>query len=106
VTALGPQWKFAAHRPDKPLLRGIFDDLLPPEVAARPKRAFNASLERLFESEDGQRALHPLSNDPALSEIFDLHALSAWLHGNNSAGFRQKCWLLLSLSTWLNGGDP
>ncbi|MCX6601441.1 MAG: asparagine synthase (glutamine-hydrolyzing) [bacterium] len=106
VTALGPQWKFVAHRPDKPLLRGVFDDLLPPEVAARPKRAFNASLERLFESEEGQKELQLLSEDPALSEIFDLHALRAWMGGNNAAGFRQKCWLLLSLSTWLNGGDP
>jgi asparagine synthase (glutamine-hydrolysing) len=106
VTALGPQWKFAAHRPDKPLLRGVFDDLLPPEVAARPKRAFNASLERLFESEPGEQELQSLSNDPAMSEIFDLKALRAWMAGNISPGFRQKCWLLLSLSTWLNGGDP
>ena len=106
VTALGPQWKFAPHRLDKPLLRGMFDDLLPVEVAARPKRAFNASLERLFESGEGRRELDPLSEDPAMSEIFDLKALRAWMCGNNSAGFRQKCWLLLSLSTWLNGGDP
>jgi hypothetical protein len=41
-----------------------------------------------------------------MSEIFDLKALRAWMCGNRSPGFRQKCWLLLSLSTWLNGGDP
>jgi asparagine synthase (glutamine-hydrolysing) len=102
VTELDPQWKFAPHRPDKPLLRGMFDDLLPAEVANRPKRAFNASLEKLFTSAEGRTELDSLSDDRALSEIFDLSALHAWLNGNASTGYWQKCWLLLSLRTWLN----
>jgi asparagine synthase (glutamine-hydrolysing) len=106
VTALGPQWKFAPRRPDKPLLRSAFDDLLPAEVATRPKRAFDASLERLFESEAGQEELSALIADQTLSEIFNLEALRAWMNRDHSIAFRQKCWLLLSLSTWLNSSDP
>lgn len=102
VSALSPEWKFAAYHVDKPLLRATFDDLLPLEVLSRPKRPFNASLECLFESEIGRAELDRLSEDHVMSEIFDRSALLTWMNGNQSSGFRQKCWLLLSLNMWMN----
>jgi asparagine synthase (glutamine-hydrolysing) len=106
VTSLRPESKFAAHRPHKPLLRSAFDDLLPEAIAARPKRAFHVSLERLFESAEGQDELARMIADPALSAIFDRPAVHAWTNGNRSLAMYQKCWLLLNLTLWLNGGDP
>ncbi|RPH95751.1 asparagine synthase (glutamine-hydrolyzing) [candidate division KSB1 bacterium] len=102
VTSLQPEWKYAPHCPDKPLLRGMFDDFLPREVAERPKRAFNASLDKLFQSSEGCVEIGKVCSTDAMSEIFNLSALRAWMNGNRSAGFGQKCWLLLSLNMWLN----
>lgn len=102
VTALPHAMKFAPAGPDKPLLRCTFSDLLPPEVSARPKRAFDASLARLFQSPEGRKEIGRLCTSEPLLEIFNRSTLSAWLNSNQSLGHSQKCWLLVSLNLWLN----
>ncbi|HEY3295789.1 MAG TPA: asparagine synthase (glutamine-hydrolyzing) [bacterium] len=102
VSALPHALKFEAGQPDKPLLRSIFFDLLPPEVAQRPKRAFDASLDRLFASPEGRRELEQINHSGPMSEIFNPSALAMWLNSNRSLGHWQKCWLLVCLNMWLN----
>jgi len=102
VSALPHRMKFEPTGPDKPLLRRTFSDLLPPDVAARPKRAFNASLELLFQSAEGQRELESICTSEPMLEIFNRSALKVWMHSNHSLSHWQKCWLLVCLNLWLN----
>jgi asparagine synthase (glutamine-hydrolysing) len=102
VSSLPHRSKFLAGGPDKPLLRRAFADLLPPQVAARPKRAFDAPLERLFRSPEGRLELDRLCTDERMLEVFNRDALKRLLNADMSLAHAQKCWLLLSLSLWLN----
>ena len=102
VTALPHRLKFEPTGPDKPLLRRTFSDILAPEVVMRPKRAFNASLDRLFESPEGRKELENLGTSEPLLEIFNRSALQTFLNSDHSLGHSQKCWLLVCLNQWLN----
>jgi asparagine synthase (glutamine-hydrolysing) len=102
LTSLDPEMKFSGSGPDKPLLRETFADLLPPEVLQRPKRAFDASLHRLFGSPEGHRELSLVAKNVRMSEFFDGCALQTWMNENTVNGDLQKTWLLLSLSMWLS----
>jgi asparagine synthase (glutamine-hydrolysing) len=102
VTSLPADQKFNLRGPDKPLLRKTFDDIVPPEVLNRPKKPFDASLDRLFQSPEGQRELAQICADGPMLEIFDRNALRMWLDDNRKSGQGLKVWLLLSLRMWLN----
>jgi asparagine synthase (glutamine-hydrolysing) len=102
VSALPAGLKYALTGSDKPLLRKTFNDLLPPEVLSRPKKPFDASLDRLFQSPEGQIELAGICSDGPMLEIFDRNALRMWLNQNQESGYGLKVWLLLSLSMWLN----
>lgn len=102
VTSLPPELKFRVGHEDKPLLREIFSDILPPLVRERPKRAFHASLDRLFSTAAGQRRLAELHENRRMSKIINRSRLNAWTNGNASDRNPLQTWLLLSLSLWLN----
>jgi len=102
VASLPPELKFWSGHEDKPLLREIFSDILPPLVRERPKRAFHASLERLFSTNVGHRYLSELRENRRLSEIVNHSRLNAWTDGNASDRNPLQTWLLISLGLWLN----
>jgi asparagine synthase (glutamine-hydrolysing) len=94
--------KFSPEQTGKKLLRQTFEDLLPPEVADQPKRAFNVPLEALFNSAEGRREIENMLGCEAMSEIFDLRQLGLWMNTNPLQANCMKLWLLVSLSRWLN----
>ena len=102
VTCLPPGLKYGAGREDKPLLREIFSDILPPSVRERPKRAFHAPLDHLFSTPAGRHRLAELRENRRLSEIVNRSRLNAWIDGNTSDRNPLQLWLLLSLGLWLN----
>lgn len=102
VTALPAALKFELNRPDKPLLRQTFEDLLPPDVLRRPKRAFDVALERLFASPAGRRELEALCETTPMLRIFDRTAVRRLISRNMNRGNLHQSWLLLSLSMWQN----
>ncbi len=102
IGSLPPALKYAPQRSDKSLLRRTFADLLPTAVQSRPKKPFDASLERLLESPEGQNELDQNFTSGPLTAIFDPEALNMLRRDNHRPGVRQQCWLLLSLGLWLN----
>ncbi|MBU0509635.1 asparagine synthase (glutamine-hydrolyzing) [bacterium] len=102
VTCLPTHLKYIAGREDKPLLRRVFADIVPPTVLERPKRAFNASLEHLFASRPGQKHLAELRGNRQLLELVNCESLDTWTNGNGSVRCPLRSWLLLSLGMWLN----
>ncbi|MDD5088421.1 MAG: asparagine synthase (glutamine-hydrolyzing) [bacterium] len=102
VACLPPDWKYRTGHADKPLLRSVFSDLLPPVVRERPKRAFHISLERLFASSAGLKYLSEVRENRRLWGIVNRSRLQALTDGNGSDRNSLQTWLVLSLSLWLN----
>ncbi|MFZ5432928.1 MAG: asparagine synthase (glutamine-hydrolyzing) [Calditrichota bacterium] len=102
VSALPSKLKFQTNQQDKPLLRSNFSDVVPLDVLNRSKKPFDASLEQLFSSRDGQRQLANIGRNPAMLEIFDRNLLDVWMVRNNGAGHGLASWLLVSLNMFLN----
>jgi asparagine synthase (glutamine-hydrolysing) len=87
---------------NKELLRAAFQDRLPIANRRRAKRPFDASLQVLFASREGQQEIADLTQSETIAEIFDMNQLRLWLNRNEQSDILQRLWLLVCLNRWLS----
>ena len=98
--SLSPAELLPAFGLEKPVLRKSGVGLLPEEVLRRPKRAFNASLNKLFESKAGQFELNRAKKQSLIAKLFDSEKLEQILTEDRETQVFHRTWLICSLSLW------
>ncbi|MBL0061226.1 MAG: asparagine synthase (glutamine-hydrolyzing) [bacterium] len=85
---------------EKPVLRKACMGLLPEEVLRRPKRAFHASFNIIFESEAGQQELFSALRQPLIAKLFNQEKLERILIDDRETQVFHRTWLICSLGMW------
>lgn len=85
---------------EKPLLRKAAVGLLPEAILRRPKRAFHASFNILFDSSEGQQELFSALNQPLIAKLFNQEKLERILSEDLESHVFHRTWLICSLGMW------
>jgi asparagine synthase (glutamine-hydrolysing) len=72
ASRIPPQYRLKSFK-DKFILRSIAEDLIPPELAQRPKQPYRAPISRCFLGEEGHEYVKALLSEKAIRESGYFH---------------------------------